>query len=114
MRKEKSSIQQIDQQFQMSPSENTSTGPSLAGIINGSGLPDHNSRMSPVDIKNQIEETVKRLYSYGESFRGIPDQDTKVYAWSRFSLRASRIITQQQRYIQYLEEKLDEVGAQNV
>ena len=52
-----SSVQQIDQQFQMSPIENTPTGPSLAGIINGSGLPDHNSRMSPVDIKNQIEET---------------------------------------------------------
>lgn len=64
--------------------------------------------------QEQIDETIKRLYSYGEAYRGIPDQETKIYSWSRFSLRASRIITQQQKYIQYLEEKLDESGIGNV
>ena len=59
--------------------------------------------------QDQIDETIKRLHSYGESFRGIKDQETKIYSWSRFSLKASRIITQQQNYIKYLEEKISEL-----
>jgi len=64
--------------------------------------------------QEQIDETIKRLYSYGESFRGIPGQETKIYSWSRFSLRASRIILQQQKYIEYLEEKIDAFEEKNV
>lgn len=49
-------IQQIDQQFQASASGNNGVL-SLPHFISGSSLPDHNSKMSPATVRNQIEET---------------------------------------------------------
>ena len=59
--------------------------------------------------QDQIDETIKRLHLYSEFFKGNPDQDSRIYAWVRFSARGLRIINQQQQYIQRLKEKIDEL-----
>ena len=59
--------------------------------------------------QDQIDETIKRLALYSDFFKGSPNQDTRIYAWARFSARGSRIINQQREYIQKLEEQLDEL-----
>ena len=64
--------------------------------------------------EEQIEETIKRLIFYSDFFKGSPNQDTRIYAWARFSSRASRIINQQKEYIKNLKEKIDELGEENV
>jgi|688.fasta_scaffold1619880_1 hypothetical protein len=65
--------------------------------------------------QDQIDETIKRLHLYSEFFKGSPNQDTRIYAWARFSARGSRIINQQQQHIKLLEEKLDELQSlQNI
>jgi hypothetical protein len=37
--------------------------------------------------QDQIDETIKRLHLYSEFFKGNPDQDSRIYAWARFSAR---------------------------
>lgn len=55
--------------------------------------------------QDQIDETIKRLFIYSEFFKGSPNQDSRIYAWARFSARGSRIINQQQKAINLLEEE---------